>query len=39
MAGSICLWNSWGMGCDTVAIAVVEVVVYWGFTVLVWLGL
>lgn len=29
MAGLICLWNSYGMGCDTVAMLEVEVVVCW----------
>ena len=39
MAGLICLWNSCGMGCDTVAILGVQVVVCWDFRVLVSLRL
>ena len=39
MVGLICLWNSCGMGCDTVAILGVQVVVCWDFRVLVSLRL
>ena len=35
MAGLISLWNSNGMGCDVVAMLLVEVVMCWGFMVLV----
>ena len=37
MVGLICLWNSCSMKCDTVAMFGVEVIVCWGFRVLVWL--
>ena len=39
MAGYISLWNSNVMGCDVVAMLLVEVVMCWGFMVLVWLCL
>ena len=39
MAGLISLWNSNGMGCDVVTMLLVEVVICWGFMVLVWLCL
>ena len=39
MAGLICFWNSCGLGCDTVAMLMVEVVMCWSFRVLVWLCL
>ena len=39
MAGLISLCNSSGMGCDVVAMLLVEVVMSWGFMVLVWLCL
>ena len=39
MAGLISLWNSSGMGCDVVAMLMVEVVMCLSFMVLVWLCL
>ena len=39
MAGLIFLWNSNGMGCDVVAMLLVEVVMCWGFMVLILLYL
>ena len=39
MAGLISLWNSYGMGCDVVAMLLMNVVMCWGFMVLVWLCL
>ena len=39
MAGYISLWNSNVMGCDLVAMLLVEVVMCWGFMVLVLLCL
>ena len=39
MAGLFSLWNSNGMGCDAVAMLLVEVIKCWGFMVLVWLCL
>ena len=39
IAGLIFLWNSNGMGRDVVAMLFVEVVMYWGFMVLVLLCL
>ena len=37
MAELISLWNSNGMECDAVAMLLVEVVMCWGFMVLVFL--
>ena len=39
MAGLMSLLNSIGMRCDVVAMLLVEVVMCWGFKVLVWLCL
>ena len=39
MAGLIFLWNSNGMGCDVVAMLLVEAVMCWGFMVLILLYL
>ena len=39
MTGLISLWKSNGMGCDVVAMLLVEAVMSWGFMVLVWLCL
>ena len=39
MAGLISMWNSNSMGCDVVTMLFVEVVMCWGFMVLVWLCL
>ena len=36
MAGLSCLWNSNGMGCDMVAMLLMEVVMCWGLMVLVY---
>ena len=35
MAGLICFWNNCGMGRDVVTMLGVEVVVCWGFMILV----
>ena len=39
MAELICLWNSYSVGCDTVAMLGVVVATCWDFRVLVWLYL
>ena len=36
MVGLICLWNSYRIGCGTVIMSVLEVVVCWNFDALVW---